>query len=114
MSKLVEAVDRVDQEIKSLKSLLEGNECISSLRNRIQLTFERKEVEIKEINNKCTTPTKISPRNSIVAIEDFPNSPTLEELGLSGHTLSIVGRRTGFDSSASISDGEFDNSFYQK
>lgn len=111
VSKLTEAIDRVDQEIKSLKKKFQETESISSLRSRIQAAFKREEIMDKVVEIPVSTPLKI-----VVAepFEDFPNSPTLEQLGLSGPTLSIVGKRTGFDSSASMSDGEFDNSFYQK
>lgn len=116
MSKLTDAIDRVDQEVKALKSALQGLESISALKSRIQAAFERKEenpvttVEAPIVEH--STPLKIP--SVIEPFEDFPNSPTLEQLGLSGPTLSIVGRRAGYDSSASMSDGEFDNSFYQK
>lgn len=110
--KLSEAIGRVDQEIQSLKRAFQESESISALRTRIQCALQREEVKEIEIP-LSSTPIKI-----VTAIlepfEDFPNSPTLEQLGLSGPTLSIVGRRTGFDSSASVSDNEFDNSFYQK
>lgn len=113
ISKLAEAVDRVDQEMKLLKSSLQSSESISILKTRIQAAFERKE-QIVDANLVLSTPLKNTTLNSFE--EDFPTTLTLEELGLSGPTLSIVGRRGvgGFDSSASLSDAEFDNSFYQK
>lgn len=112
ISKLAEAIDRVDQEMKLLKSSLQSSESISNLKTRIQAAFERKEQTV-DANLVLSTPLKNTTLNSFE--EDFPTTPTLEELGLSGPTLSIVGRRVGgFDSSASLSDAEFDNSFYQK
>lgn len=125
ISKLAEAVERVDQEMKLLKSSLKSSETISQLKLRIQMALERKEttVTIKSIENGTllSTPLKNTTLSNF-EVEDFPTTPTLEQLGLSGPTLSIVGRRGGggggvgggFDSSASLSDGEFDNSFYQK
>lgn len=68
-------------------------------------------------SNQLSTPQSKAAGMSLLGNEDedFPSTPTLEQLGLSGPALSIVGgRRLGFDSSASISDTEFDNSFYQK
>ena len=115
ISKLAEAVDRVDQEMKLLKNSLQSSESISQLKTRIQVALERKEPKIlneNEIDEQLSTPLKNISTNNF-EVEDFPSTPTLEQLGLSDPTLSIVGRRTGFDSSASISDGEFDN-FYQK
>ena len=120
ISKLAEAVERVDQEMKLLKSSLKSSETISQLKLRIQMALERKEttVTIKSIENGIllSTPLKNTTLSNF-EVEDFPTTPTLEQLGLSGPTLSIVGRRGGgggggFDSS--LSDGEFDNSFYQK
>lgn len=116
ISKLAEAVDRVDQEMKILKSSLQGSEPISHLKLKIQVALERKEaVTLKtiETGSLLSTPLKSTTLCNF-EVEDFPTTPTLEGLGLSGRTLSIVGRRGGFDSSASLSDGEFDNSFYQK
>ena len=119
ISKLAEAVERVDQEMKLLKSSLKSSETISQLKLRIQTALERKEtVTIKSIENGTllSTPLKNTTLSNF-EVEDFPTTPTLEQLGLSGPTLSIVGRRGGgggggFDSS--LSDGEFDNSYYQK
>lgn len=117
MSKLAEAIDRVDQEMKLLKGALQSSETISQLSFRIKNALERNsspsiETETSE-KLSISTPLKNNAINNF-EVEDFPSTPTLEQLGLSGPTLSIVGRRAGFDSSASISDGEFDNSFYQK
>ncbi len=109
--KLSEAIGRVDQEIQLLKIAFQESESIFAFKIRIQCALQRK--EMKEIGIPLSsTPVKIAVIPE--PFEDFPNSPTLEQLGLSGPTLSIVGRRTGFDSSASVSDNEFDNSFYQK
>ena len=114
MSKLAEAIDRVDQEMKLLKGALQSSEPISQLSLRIKSALERKGTPIEtETSEKLSISTPLK-SSSTANFEDFPSTPTLEQLGLSGPTLSIVGRRAGFDSSASISDNEFDNSFYQK
>jgi hypothetical protein len=114
ISKLAEAIDRVDQEMKILKSSLQSSEPISQLESRIKVALERKEEPVLvDADAILATPLKNTTLKSFE--DDFPSTPTLEELGLSGPTLSIVGRRVGgFDSSASFSDIEFDNSFYQK
>ncbi len=114
MSKLAEAIDRVDQEMKLLKGALQSSEPISQLSLRIKSALERKGTPIEtETSEKLSISTPLK-SSSTANFEDFPSTPTIEQLGLSGPTLSIVGRRAGFDSSASISDNEFDNSFYQK
>ena len=116
MSKLAESVDRINREMGQLKDALQLNDSISNMRQRIRTALQIEGASASTSSSvpvSCSTPIKSS-QSSVDSLEDFPNSPTLEQLGLSGPTLSIVGRRTGFDSSASVSDTEFDNSFYQK
>ena len=113
ITKLTEAIDRVDQEMSMLKNSLMQSETISHLSSRIQAVFDRSRSVVTDANVILSTPLKNTNLNNFE--DEFPSTPTLEELGLSGPTLSIVGRRIGgFDSSASFSDAEFENSFYQK
>lgn len=129
MSKLTEAIDLIDREIQSIKQVLQGGQSIPQLKLRISKLMERITVSNTEMyeQEQSSQSSQLSqglstPQSKTVGInviqqdqEDFPSTPTLEQLGLSGPALSIVGgRRNGFDSSVSNSDNEFDNSFYQK
>lgn len=132
MIKLSEAVERVEHEINILKESLKGSFSVNLLKDRLQSVFERKETESvistdnddnEQENNSLSlslslenVSTPNGKKNSTNNFEfEFVTTPTLEQLGLSGPTLSIVGaKRLGFESSASISDGEFDDSFYKK
>ena len=135
MSKLTEAIDLIDREIQSIKQVLKGDDnSVSKLKLRVTKIMERKlggnednismteqeqpssqlsQSDVFSSQGLSTPQSKSSGANALN--EDFPSSPTLEQLGLSGPALSIVGgRRLGFDSSVSNSDVEYDNSFYQK
>ena len=113
LTRLSEAVDRVEQEIKLLRGAIQTCDSISLLNSKLQAALNRREIPFESCKITTCTPVKekaILPYTE----EEFPTTPTLEQLGLSGPTLSIVGRRACVDSSTSISDNEFDNSFYQK
>lgn len=124
ISKLSETISLIDTEIETIKQVLKGNQSVSQLKLRFSKLFERgkgdkssNEPDQESISmSECfSTPQSKSSVNisQSQSEEDYPSTPTLEQLGLSGPTLSIVGgRRLGFDSSTSVSDNEFDNSFY--
>ena len=127
ISKLTEAIDLINREIQSIKQVLQGNQSMLQIKTRFQNAIDRnnsgtEDIEMCEPSSQCeslsqglSTPQSKSLGTPVVLGDDFPSTPTLEQLGLSGPALSIVGgRRLGFDSSASISDAEFDTSFYQK
>lgn len=134
MSKLTETIDLIDREIQSVKQVLQGGQSISQLKLRISKLIERttacngntdkseqeQSSQLSQLSQSSQLyPGLSTPQSKTVVVqhdhEDFPSTPTLEQLGLSGPALSIVGgRRLGFDSSVSNSDTEFDNSFYQK
>lgn len=128
--RLTEAIDLIDREIASIKQVLQGSLSVAQIKARFQnaMIAKTSDVEMSEqssqsslqsnqLSNQLSTPQSKAAGMPLLGNEDedFPSTPTLEQLGLSGPALSIVGgRRLGFDSSASISDTEFDNSFYQK
>lgn len=127
MIKLSEAVERVEQEINFLKENLKSDTCLNLLKDRLERIFKTESVILHSIddneqeNNLQSLSLSIenvsTPNGKIISNNNFEfvTTPTLEQLGLSGPTLSIVGaKRTGFESSASMSDGEFDDSFYKK
>ena len=129
MIKLSGAVERVEQEINFLKENLKSKTSLNLLKDRLERIFktetsilhsidadeqEKNSLSVTlSIENVSTPNSKVISNNNFEF--EFVTTPTLEQLGLSGPTLSIVGaKRTGFESSASMSDGEFDDLFYKK
>lgn len=114
MTKLSEAVDRVEQEVRLLRGAInsfDSSSSVSAINDRLEAALNRKLTPQPLLPDPSTPTREIS---TCTFEEEFPTTPTLEQLGLSGPTLSIVGRRVGYDSSTSLSDAEFDTSFYQK
>lgn len=121
MNKLNEAVSRLEVEIKSLGASITGaTTSAASLDNKLFEILERKPRQ--EISAEPVTPPKqidvagpTTPEQQSndmdCDFEEYPATPTLAQIGLSGKTMALVGRGVEI---SSYSDSEYDTSFYQK
>lgn len=126
--KLTEAIDRVEREVQNFKgSIFSGGLKCSDFKDRLQkildtatVSSEMESSSLIGLSSPISRKTESENDNNtmIIGEEEYPTTPTLDQLGLSGRTLSIVGRLgcvgSSFDSgSTTVSDGEFETSFYQ-
>lgn len=123
--KLHEAMSRVDQEVRALRANMTNNISAAALESKFYEILARKNrsdspavpspstpVKQLEVEMKVSTTPEDLKRMEVDFI-DYPSTPTLDQIGLSGKAMALVGR--GQDAfSNSVSDSEYDNSFFQK
>lgn len=121
MDKLHEAVSRLEVEIKSLGASITGaTTSAASLDNKLFEILERKPRQEtsaepvtppKQIDVSGPTTPEQQSNDMDCDFEEYPATPTLAQIGLSGKTMALVGRGVEI---SSYSDSEYDTSFYQK
>lgn len=122
MSKLSEAVGRLAGEIKSLRANITGaTSSAAALDNKLMEILSRRAHQ-DAIVEPTTPPKQIvdvaapttpepQSNNMDCDFEEYPTTPTLAQIGLSGKAMALVGRGAEI---SSYSDSEYDTSFYQK
>jgi hypothetical protein len=123
--KLHEAMSRLDQEIRTLRANMNNNISASAIESKFYEILARKNRSDSLVVPLPSTPVKLlgeEETSSTTPMEakkmeidfiEYPSTPTLDQIGLSGKAMALVGRgQEAF--SNSVSDSEYDNSFFQK
>ncbi len=121
--KLHEAMSRVDREIRALRANINNNISASALESKLYEILARKNRSDNHLPNQPSTPLKsaVEPvsrtpeevKKMEVDFIEYPSTPTLDQIGLSGKAMALVGRGAEAFSN-SVSDSEYENSFFQK
>lgn len=122
MAKLNEAVGRLEGEIKSLRANITGTTTSAAALDNKLLEILSRRVHQDAVAEQTTPPKQIvdiavpttpEPQSNSINcdFEEYPATPTLAQIGLSGKTMALVGRGAEI---SSYSDSEYDTSFYQK
>lgn len=124
--KLRDSMSRVDQEIKSLRANMSSNISAVALESKFYEILARKDrseaeavvtpepsTPVKQVAQAAVDKTPECMKKMDFDFTEYPSTPTLDQIGLSGKAMAVVGR--GQDAfSTSVSDSEYDNSFFQK
>lgn len=122
--KLHDAMSRVDQEVKALRANMSNNISAVALESKFYEILARKNrsesmivphpsTPVKQYDAVVTAKTPEEAKKMDVDFVEYPSTPTLDQIGLSGRAMALVGRGQD-DYSNSVSDSEFDASFFQK
>jgi hypothetical protein len=126
MGRLGDAIERIEAEIRVLKGSIEDAlPRASSLQAQLEALFvegageavlslpKRSQSDVRDSSSIAEQPA--TPPHAMAASlpDDFASTPTLEQLGLSGRTMALVGARSHLDAAAScsVSDTEYESSF---